>query len=296
MQHSYTLYIDEAGHDKVERLKPSVENGNSEWLCLGGYLVRSENVAELIDRRDALVTSIGGQPGQALHYRNYKAPNRLKICTGLANFSARAFVVCSYKRTMVGHHNERAAAAGNVSSNRQYLYNFVVRLLLERVTAFVEDHAISNGLTDPVIRIVLASRRGHHFGHFKAYVLQLMQQATAQSTYLNQKEIKPNLLRYGLIERAPASSLAGLQLADTVVSSVFQSIKQTSPGYEDGPAERLRRIIAGKQRWENGPVMKNNVGLTVFPTLRALKYINSDQEKFFSMFGYDFEWLRKQRK
>lgn len=295
MKHNYTLFIDEAGDDKAERLKPAVKNGNSEWLCLGGYLVRSENEADLTRRRDKLVVSIGGRAGQTLHFRKYKAQNKEKICAGLARFPARAFVVCSYKQTMVGHSNARAAAAGSASSNRQYLYNFVVRLLLERVTEFVEEDARENKIGNPRIKVVLASRRGHHFGHFKAYVLQLIRQATAETTYLKQKEIRPDLLNYNLIERAPASEMPGLQLADAVVSSVFQSIEQASPGYCNRPAFHLRRIVAGKRRWKNGPIHKNNIGLTFFPATKAMDQITDDQKKFFSSFGYDFVWLENNK-
>ncbi len=197
---------------------------------------------------------------------------------------------------MIGYRNERAEAAGNSSSNRQYLYNFVVRLLLERVTAFVRDDAEINGVEQPLLRIIMASRRGHHFGHFKAYVLQLIRQAKAESTFLNTREVDPDILKYSLIERMPASQHPGLQLADIVVSSVFQSIEQSSPAYSEKPAEFLRSIIAGKPRWKDGRSFKNNVGLTIYPANQAMDLINKDQEAFFTKFDYDFEWLRQNRK
>ncbi|MCX7566815.1 DUF3800 domain-containing protein [Sulfitobacter sp. F26169L] len=289
----YILYIDEAGDDKTHDLKPKNPNGNSEWLCLGGYLIRYEAMATLDDRRDCIYKSFGGQTGSPLHFRKHKPWNRLKIAKALGNHSARAFVVCSFKKTMVGHKNHRAAAAGTASSNRQYLYNFVARLLLERVSEFVTNDAEKQGIPDPKIKIVMASRRGHHFGHFKAYVLQLIRQAMAKTTFLNAKEINPQLFAYSLIARFPASSLAGLQLADAVVSATFQSIERSSPNYHDKPARLLRKIIAGKRRWPNGPILRNNVGLTVFPVKNSHRYLDEDQKAFFSEFGYDFNWLKE---
>ena len=81
----YILYVDEAGDDKVANLKPDCPSGSSEWLCLGGYLVRSTQDGKLEDTRDHLLKCIGGVPGNHLHYRNYKAKNRVKICRELAS-------------------------------------------------------------------------------------------------------------------------------------------------------------------------------------------------------------------
>lgn len=238
---------------------------------------------------------IGGQPGQALHYRNCKPWNRLKLCKGISEFSARSFVVCSFKKTMVGYRNERAEAAGNSSSNKQFLYNFVVRLLLERVTEFVESDANVKKIDKPKIKIVMAARKGHHFGMFKAYVHQLINQAKSGRTHLDTKVIKADLLSYGLIERAPASTLAGLQLADIVVSSTFQSIETLSPNTQDMPAKHLRKIIYGKKRWTSGPIYRNGLGMTLYPANDVIELINSSQKEFFEYYGYNFDWLKQNK-
>lgn len=183
MSYQYILYVDEAGDDKARNLKPHYPDGNSEWLCLGGYVVRESVEAELEERRNALLREIGGQDGGVLHYRNYKPRNRIKVCKKLATYRARAFVVCSFKETMIGHSNPRAATAGG--DERQILYNFVTRLLLERVTEFVHNDAQKQGHKNPVLKIIMASRKGHHFGHFKEYVQTLLNQAKDGTTYLD---------------------------------------------------------------------------------------------------------------
>ena len=196
---------------------------------------------------------------------------------------------------MVGYKNERAATAGTPRANKDYLYNFVIRLLLERVTQFVKEHADANGLPNPAIRIVCASRRGHHFGHFKAYILGIIRQAEAGTTVLNTREIIPNTLRYDLIERIPASQSVGLQLADIITSATFQAIEQDSPGFNQDSGLAIRPIIAGKQRWSGSPILRNNVGMTLYPAPKAASDLNAQQEKFFSSYGYNFDWLRTQQ-
>lgn len=139
----------------------------------------------------------------------------------------------------------------------------------------------------------MANRKGHHFGHFKAYVLQLVQQAIAGKTYLNTREVVADILRYEQIVRAPASALPGLQLADTVVSSVFQSIERASPAYPMRPALHLKPIIAGKQFYSGGPNRRNNFGITLYPAKEVFCLLEDEQVSFFEAFGYDASWFRK---
>lgn len=294
MTYQYILFVDEAGDDKVESLKPDNPNGNSEWLCLGGYVVRAGVEDELDSRRDELLRLIGGQAGGVLHFKKYKPKNRIKICEKLAQYNARAFVVCSFKRTMMGYSNPRAASAGG--DPRQILYNFVARLLLERVTEFVLKDAEEKGYSDPILKIVLASRKGHHFGHFKEYVAKLLEQAEKGTTFLRTRQVRHEVLRYDQIHRAPASSLSGLQLADAVVSATFQSIERLSPRFADKPALKLKSIFAKKRHHRVFPPVASNVGMTLYPTSEVLDLLSSEQLGFFSEFGYDMEYLRKQAK
>lgn len=295
MIHQYTLFIDEAGDDKVERLKPENPDGNSEWLCLGGYLIRADVESDLDRRRDDILTAIGGKPGGVLHFQKLHPKNRVKAVQALATKAnaARGFVVCSCKQTMLDHHNVRAAA---VSSNqRDYLYNWVTRLLLERVTPYVAAHAQRNGIEKPVLRIVMASRRGHHFGQFKAYVQQLINQATAGTTYLSTRQIAADVLRYNLIELAHAPSQAGLQLADALVSAFFQSIEQASPHHADKVALHLRPLMAERRTISGRRTRRDGEGVTFFPDRQAVHLLTPEQAKFFEHFGYDMGWLKSRK-
>lgn len=291
--HHYTLFVDEAGDDKVDQLKPCHKDGNSEWLCIGGYLVRADQESDLERRRDEILTSFGGQAGGTLHYKKLKAKNRIFTAKRLAkrDFSARGFVVCSYKQTMIGYENPRAAAAAT-GNPRDVLYNFVSRLLLERVTTYVTKTAMRHAIREPVLRVVMASRRGHHFGRFKAYVIQLKNQAVAGTTYLDAREIDPSVLCGDQILRLPASESPGLQLADTLVSAFFQSIEQASPNYTDQPALHLKPLMAEREKRFRGQRRYNNEGVTLYPAKDAIHSLTAQQCRFFEAFGYDPEWLK----
>ena len=292
MSHDYTLFVDEAGDDKVDRLKPEHADGNSEWLCLGGYLVRSEVEADLDQRRDDLLAMVGGQPGGVLHFKKYSSRNRQDVVRALASrqYPARGFVVCSYKRTMLGYHNPRAAAASG--DTKDALYNFVCRLLLERVTAFVAEDAVRKGIEKPILRIMMDRRKGHHFYAFTAYVEQLIRQAIAGTTYLSTRQINPHVMRRTQISNPSAREVSGVQLADVLVSAFFGSIEQTAQGYGEQTALNLRPLMATRKSRPGRSVGWNNEGVTLYPATQAAHLITPEQAGFFESFGYDMDWLK----
>lgn len=297
MQHHYTLFVDEAGDDKLDRLKPGNEDGNSEWLCLGGYLVRAELEEDLIRRRDAIRRAIGGKDGQVLHYRDLNPKNRrtAALMLGSPAFAARGYVVCSCKRTMVGYRNSRAEAAIG-EQHKDTLYNYVCRILLERVTNFVAEHGAQRGIERPILRVLMASRKGHHFGQFKTYVMdKLVPQAIGGTTFQDTRTINPNVLRRDLIQRLPASHDAGLQLADTLVSAFFQSIETRSPHNGDKTAILLRPLMARKPaRYVGHRASPAREGMTLYHP-EAAKTLTAEQAKFFEAFGYDIKFLASRK-
>lgn len=145
------------------------------------------------------------------------------------------------------------------------------------------------------MRIVLSSRRGHHFGQFKAYVQQLIHQATAGTTYLDQGKIVPEVLRYNLIELAYAPTQSGLQLADLVASAFFQSIERASPHYADKVAQTLRPLMAERKTASGRITKRDGVGVTFFPPLQAVHLLTPEQAAFFEYFGYDTGWLKSRK-
>ena len=295
MDHHYTLYIDEAGDPKVDQLKPEYPEGNSEWLCLGGYLIRAEAEADLDRRRDKILVEVGSKPCNELHYKKLSLKNRMIAVRLLTDptFSARGFIICSYKRTMLNHSNERAA---KVSANpKDVMYNFVCRLLLERATKYVRLSATRHGVDRPVLRIVMASRTGHHFGRFKAYVQQLINQATAGSTYLDTRAIDATVLRWSEIARVPASQSAGVQLADCMTSAFFQSLEQSSPTYDTEIAKNLLPLMAERGTREGRSKNCANEGVTLYPATRAAHLISPEQASFFTYFGYDLDHLKRRQ-
>jgi len=281
---AYVLYVDEAGDDGLKSLRPENPSGSSEWICLAGYLVRAENVPVLPEALRSIRIEIAATQGPALHYRTLSPTKRLKACELVGRQSARAFVICSYKRTLLGYRNDRAAAR---SETNQWLYNFLIRMLLERVTDFCLTDSLTRHGRPRTVRIVFSARGGQRYGQTKATIHKLKAQATAGTTFLNKREIRPEVLRHRLIEYVPHYSEAGLQLADVVASAAFQAVETNSAAWDTAPAKALRPIMAMAPPVVEGPPTAMDFGFVLVPSVWKAKLVGAQQE-IFQHYGYQF--------
>lgn len=280
---SYVLYVDEAGDDGLRSFKPEDPRGCTEWLCLAGYLVRIENDLRLPLLHTELRERISARQSDVLHYRKLSDPKRIAACKFLAEHPARVFAVCSYKRTVQNHRNDRVVAATGGSS--QFLYNWLGRMLLERVTDFVAKDAKYRAGRD-YMRVVFSHRGGHRFGQLKAYVEQLKAQAVGGSTWIKTREIRPDVLRFRHFDSIPHYQLAGLQFADIVASAVYQGLDTHSPRWTCTPAQALFPIFAyetpGRQK------LRADYGLTLVPRPNKA-CLSPEQRVLFECYGYKFD-------
>ncbi|WP_371931260.1 DUF3800 domain-containing protein [Nioella sp. MMSF_3534] len=276
--YEYVLYIDEAGDDGLRRVKPIDPNGGSEWLCIGGLLIRSQFETEAVDWVKGIRTDINATQGPALHYRDLSPTKRKRACELLAEHPCRLFAVASNKKNMRGHDNSRAARRGG----KQWYYNYCVRLLMERVTDFCLRDSSKRFGGPRNVRVIFSLRGGHSYGQTKAYWELLKAQAIGKTTYLNKREIAHQVLRFGLVEYVPHYSLAGLQLADVVASSFYQAADALGPKWAIEPAKALEPRMAR----ESGVVADYGLVLQPSPPWKAA--LTNDQKAIFSHYGYMF--------
>jgi Protein of unknown function (DUF3800) len=285
--YDYVLYVDEAGDDGLRAFRPEDENGCSEWLCIGGYLVRAEVDVTLSSFLQSIRKHIGATQSRTLHYKDLSFSKRMAVCSALPDGKARAFSVCSYKRTLSGHSNSRAAAAHG--GNSQWLYNFLIRLLLERVTDFCWRDSLSKGAERPQpIKIVFSHRGGHRYGQMKAYFELLKLQAVANTTFLDRRVIRPEMLRFSLVDYLPHYQMAGLQLADIVSSAFYQGLNTHSKNWSCEPAQALARIVAKEELGGTMGKTFADYGVTLVPKPYRVN-LDERQRRLFTAFGYRFE-------
>lgn len=280
--YEYVLYIDEAGDDGLKRVRPVDEVGASEWLVISGVLVRQNNEDRVVDWVKEIRSDIDARQGPALHFRNLSPTKKKRACELLAEKEVICFAVCSNKKNMRGYSNEIAAKMGG----KQWYYNFCVRFLMERVTDLCLRDSIKSYEEPRYLKVVFSQRGGHSYGQTKAYWEHLKAQAASRTTYLSKREIKHQVLRFGLVDYVPHTSVAGLQLADTVASAFYQACDTLDVKNFSEPAE----MLFSKMARQGGVAADYGVILQPTPPDRA--ELTLVQKKIFEFYGYRFrgEW------
>jgi len=271
----FLAFIDEAGDPGLTKVGLG---GSSEWIMLGALVVRLEREPDLVTWVRDIRAKIRAKQSPILHYRNLAPDRKTVVCRELAARPMRCFVLCSNKKNMQGHRNDSAAAARGATT-QEYFYNFCVRLLLERVTDFVQQISIRDYKTPKHLKIVFSQRGGLRYSQTIEYLDLLRQQARSQTTFLKRKEIKWAVLHPKLISSIPHRDSAGAQLADTIPSAFFQATNTTGNGSWDASQAKLLKPCM----WhENGLYEDRGVSLQPWPYQKG--NLNDRQKEIFRFY------------
>lgn len=120
MDYGYIAYIDEAGDPGLKKVRPTDENGSSEWLILSAVVMRAKRESEVVGWVDEIRTDIGVRQRRDLHYRDLSPTRKLAVASRIAALPVRGFVVCSNKKNMRGYSNPRAAKI----PSQEWFYNW----------------------------------------------------------------------------------------------------------------------------------------------------------------------------
>lgn len=276
-EYEYVLFVDEAGDDGLKRVRPIDKIGGTEWLCISGLLIRANNEDRTVEWVREIRDDISAKQGPVLHFKKLSPTKKRRACELLSQRPVIGFVVCSNKKNMRGWTNLKAS----VSNSKQWFYNYCVRLLMERVTAFCAKDSLSKYGKKKLLKVVF-SERGGHYGQTKAYWLHLKNQQAAGTTYLNKREIDFDLIRYRLIDYVPHTQLAGLQLADILASSFYLACDVLDVKNDPIPAQLLQSRMAR----EEGTA--GDFGVVLQPTPSQRAELLPEQKVIFKYYGYKF--------
>ena len=197
--HQYTVYIDEAGDEGFGKLAAGPQGGQSRWLILGACLVSRENDLKIPGWRDHILARFPKKQKRDLHFRDLKHEQKIVVCQEIAKLPLGACLTLSHKVTISGSKFEDAF------KKKGYLYNYMIRWLLERVTA-------ACARKDPNCSIKLVfSRRGRTVYKSMKEYLELMRDG--KEVLMPVRSINWNVLDIDAIAVENHSKWAGLQLA-----------------------------------------------------------------------------------
>ena len=128
----FIAYIDEAGDEGFGKLRTQGTNGGqSSWLLIGACIVESTSDAKLPAWKDAIIVRLKKQ-GRDLHFINLDHDRRIVVAQEIAKLPIQAAIAFSHKATIPG------SKFAPVFKQKGYLYNYLVRWLLERITAHIK--------------------------------------------------------------------------------------------------------------------------------------------------------------
>lgn len=279
MVYDYLAYIDEAGDPGLSKVRPTDEDGASEWLVLSAVVIQAKREPNVVGWVDAIRDGIGVKQRRFLHYRDLSETRKRVVAKCMTELPIRAFAVCSNKKNMRGHQNTKASRV----PSQQWFYNWCIRLLMERVTVFCAEHSMKEHGELRRIKIEFSRRGGHRYSQTKAYHTYLSMQQQVDRVFLKKREPVTAMLDTDLMEDHPHHTRAGLQLADAVASAFYQAIDCLGPGqWLIEPAKLMEPIMAK----ENGKV--KDFGVALFPTPPWKAELTPEQRQVFEHYGYDF--------
>jgi len=127
----FRVYIDEAG-DRGHH------PASSKHFVVSAVIVRDQYEAAARAELDALRRSLGRHPGQVVHFRKLTHAQKVKACQDVAVSSIATITNVVFCKTKIAG----AIPGGRVAYIKQAdpMYLYAVRLLLERVSWYVDEH------------------------------------------------------------------------------------------------------------------------------------------------------------
>lgn len=272
----FVAYIDEAGDPGIQSIKGIDKVGASEWLVLSCFLVRIERDLDLLGWVREIQSRFRNNQSPYLHFADLIPAKKKIACEILATKPCAQFVFMSNKKNIRKYKNPNLDA-----DNKAWLYWFLSRLLLERVTHFCEQRVAPEDRGNHKLRITFARRGGLKYKDFADYLRKLERQSRAESLYLDQGDLSWSVIDHEEVFVLDHKQRAGLQLADVVASSFFAAVERNRPADCDPTyAQLLKPRMAADKR--------HNVigyGISTMPLPHEMK-LSPEQRAIFEFYGY----------
>jgi Protein of unknown function (DUF3800) len=262
MSHSFTIYIDESGDDGLRNFRrPGEHGGSSNWLIIGACFVRSSRDLELVALRDRIkVDCLPTKPGRPIHFKDMNHGQRRRACQIISGQPLRFACVIGLKNV----------AEARVFVEKNQLYFYLTRYLIERVSWFCRDNRPMVREGDGRAKIVFSRRGGLSYEGFRDYLVWLRDKCETTVHWPS--------IDIDAVEAMDHTKLAGLQIADCGVSAVAAAIEPDRYGNVEGA---YLNEIAPNLYSRKGKVL--SYGLKFLPSTEKLS-LSSQQSAIFSSF------------
>lgn len=234
----FRVYIDEAG-DRGHH------QASSKHFVVSAVIVRDQDELAVRGELAALRGTLGRHPGHVLHFRKLTHAQKVKACQEVACCSLATISNVVFCKTKFAGPIPGRGVAYIKQADPMYLY--AVRLLLERVSWYVDEHG-----GGPAI-VTFA-----HLTRFPAMKLHNYRAALVNSP----TEIRWNAFAGHAFRINHPNTIELLQVVDTAASALFKAVETDEYGNTEA---RYIRELAPKL-YRRGAAQVTSYGLKVFPT------------------------------
>lgn len=272
----FVAYIDESGDTGLDFVKPANPAGSSEWLVISCFLVRFENDHKIVGWVKEIQSRFRNVQSPYLHYTDLIPAKKKIACSVLAEKPCRMFVTMSNKKNIEGYRNRNIQ-----DGNKQWLYWWLTRLLLERVTHFCESQTPLERRGVDKLRVVFSRRGGMRYVDLSSYLATLRRQSSAGRLHIDHRDLCWSVIDDDEIFALGHKERAGLQFADIVAGSFYQAVERGRPADCDPTyAEILKPRIA----FDKHPNYLG-YGIKTMPALSEMRLL-PQQRSIFESYGY----------
>jgi hypothetical protein len=272
MSYGFVAYIDESGDDGLKRVKPKHPNGATEWFVLGAMVVRASNENAVgAWQRDLRLNKLRQTQRTDIHFRDLTSSKKLLVCDEISAHPLRCFVAMSNKKNIENWSNPRCY------QERNYLYWWMTRLLLERVTRFCSKASVPLYGHSRPIKFVFSQRGGMSYDRLRAYMGLIGFQSDVGSLFNKTGDLSWDVVDLKQFHVMSHKNEAGLQFADSVAGAFYQAVSVNDAG-ECNPeyAKRLHRVL---YRGPRGRVLGYGVKHAPW-TIEAMKLMPQQRQIF----------------
>jgi hypothetical protein len=233
--HTYVAFIDESGDDGLIKpfREPGANGGASKWLVISACLFRKSHALEAVAWRDEISAQMPERRSRILHFAHLNHGQKLVAVRVLATKPIRAISVIAAKEPI----------PDGVYREKNQLYFYMTRYLIERISWLCRDHRPSAPEGDGRVAITFSRRGGMQYDAFKDYLWWL------KNGGIKDVRIHWPVIDIEAVRAADHSRSASLQIADAVASSFAASVEPDHYGnYESRYARTLKPITYSRNR------------------------------------------------
>lgn len=266
LAHSFIAYIDESGDDGLDNFRQPKRRGGegrggaSTWLVISARLLRFSFDLRAVGWRDEIIGSMPERKSHDLHFANLNHAQKVLVCQCLVQKPIRAISILSNKMTI----------PAGVYKNKNQLYFYLTRYLIERVSWICRDYRRLVREGDGRVQIIFSRRGGMSYPDFRDYLMRLQTDAAVQ--------IHWPVIDIEGIRALDHSARAGLQLADSIASAFAAGVEPNRYGNCEA---RYAEILKPRVYCRNKNYL--SYGVKLVPRLEEME-LSAEQDRFLSLF------------